>query len=306
MSESLHNNDLPHHLVASSVGGTVTAIAVCPLDVVKTRLQAQPNPCNRWAFHPSWVEMHAGYQPPPCPPAFQARSSLEAFYLIIRYEGLRVLWRGLTPTLFMTVPGVTLYFTLYEQFSRLFGTPSLAGACARIISVLFTSPFEMLRTYAQAKPQSQGLLTVLPRLVKVQGLSGLYIGVGPTLLRDVPFSAIYWPVFERVRVKLEKRNPNSSPFNTSFLSGAMAGSIAAVLATPADVLKTRMQMSIDSLDQKEIKPQFSRVIAELLHKEGFRGFFRGVTPRVFRIAPACALMISSYDYCKKLLQDFSK
>jgi len=211
------------------------------------------------------------------------------------------------PTLVMTVPGVAMYFYLYEKIFENCQIPSVSGALARTVSVVFTSPFDMLRTYVQSKRGSRSSFQVVQKLLQFRGVGGLWIGLWPTLWRDVPFSAIYWAVYEKARQYYQSTGEKT--FRSDFLAGMTGGSIAAVIATPADVLKTRLQMSIDSdtICQKEKKPVYVLpLIKELYKTEGIRGFFRGVTPRVLRIAPACALMISSYVYCKKILQEFRR
>ena len=74
---------------------------------------------------------------------------------IARLEGVTSLWRGLVPTLVMTVPGVALYFTSYEKFKEeLSGlghlTPLVAGATARTLTATVTSPLELFRTNIQS------------------------------------------------------------------------------------------------------------------------------------------------------------
>lgn len=160
----------------------------------------------------------------------------EGFYQIVRYEGVRTLWRGLTPTILMTVPGVTLYvsvllfftisyFTLYEQLQFYINFPLFSGALARIITVLATSPLEMLRTYLQSKRDVRGITEVTHSLVRTRGFFGLWSGTWPTLVRDVPFSAIYWTLMERLRkdLKAYSKNNDRKYFSTTFLAGAMSG-----------------------------------------------------------------------------------
>lgn len=280
------------HILASTVGGTATAIAVCPLDVVKTRLQAQPEAPKDVAFL-SKPSKH-----------FKAHNTLEGLYQIVRYEGVRTLWRGLTPTILMTVPGVTLYFTLYEQLQLYINFPLFSGALARVVTVLATSPLEMLRTYLQSKRDVRGIGEVTRSLIRTRGFLSLWSGTWPTLIRDVPFSAIYWTLMERLRtdLKLYSKNNERKYFSTTFVAGALSGTIAAIIVAPADVIKTRLQMSIDSETHKI--PTTTEITRDLWAREGYKGFFRGIGARVFRVAPACALMISSYELCKIKLHTY--
>jgi len=62
----------------------------------------------------------------------------------------------------------------------------------------------------------------------------------PTMLRDVPFSALYWPAYEACKaVLLPASTTRTEVFLGTFASGAIAGSIAATATLPFDVIKTR-------------------------------------------------------------------
>ena len=62
------------------------------------------------------------------------------------------------------------------------------------------------------------------------------------LLRDVPFSIIYWFGYEYLKLKLNSMlDPSYYPL-VPFVSGSLAGSVSAVLTNPLDVAKTHMQV----------------------------------------------------------------
>jgi solute carrier family 25 protein 39/40 len=69
--------------------------------------------------------------------------------------------------------------------------------------------------------------------------------------------------------------------------------IAAIITTPFDVVKTQRQVSSDAEEAR-----LGRILKNIMLKDGTAGFFRGVTPRVVKVAPACAIMISSYEMGK--------
>ena len=117
-----------------------------------------------------------------------------------------------------------------------------------------------------------------------------------SLLRDVPFSALYWPFYEYLR-------PPEFHFWQNFTAGAVAGSIASAITLPFDVIKTRFQLE---LGESGVKKSNSEVIREIVSNHGYRGLFTGLVPRLLKVAPACAIMISSYEYCKKYFQTRNK
>jgi solute carrier family 25 protein 39/40 len=109
----------------------------------------------------------------------------------------------------------------------------------------------------------KGILHLLRKIVHLGGWRRLYAGLPPTLLRDAPFSAIYWSSYEAIkrshflRVSVPFSCPgghancfldvlaqNQNTFMTAFISGAASGTFAAILTNPIDVIKTRRQMLI--------------------------------------------------------------
>jgi len=78
-------------------------------------------------------------------------------------------------------------------------------------------------------------------LLRERGILGLYRGTAATALRDVTFSAIYFPLFANLNSLGPKRDDGQAVFYWSFLSGCAAGSTAALCVNPMDVIKTRLQ-----------------------------------------------------------------
>lgn len=71
---------------------------------------------------------------------------------------------------------------------------------------------------------------------------GLYKGTGATMLRDVSFSVVYFPLFAKLNSFGPKREDGSTVFWASFLAGCVAGAKAACVVNPMDVVKTRLQL----------------------------------------------------------------
>uniref|UniRef100_A0A672FB40 Mitochondrial glutathione transporter SLC25A39 n=1 Tax=Salarias fasciatus TaxID=181472 RepID=A0A672FB40_SALFA len=248
--------------------------------------------------------------------------TLDAFVKISRHEGLRSLWSGLPPTLVMAVPATIIYFTCYDQlrdFLR-FGldlqgshVPLVAGGLARLGAVTVISPLELVRTKMQSRRLSYGELRVCIRSAVAQdGVLSLWRGWGPTVLRDVPFSALYWFNYELVKTRLcDHSGAPQGNFSISFTAGAVSGAIAAVLTLPFDVVKTRRQIQLGELDTLGVsvkkKPSSTWLIMKQICTElGYRGLFAGFMPRVIKVAPACAVMISTYEFGKAFFQKMNR
>jgi solute carrier family 25, member 39/40 len=283
------------------------------------------------------------------------RSTFDALNKIARNEGPRTLWRGVTPTLMMAIPGNVIYFTGYDwlRFSQASPirkvandtyAPLLAGSFARVLAGIAVSPLEMFRTRMQATPGGgsgvfRETLLGLQRMTQTQGYTSLWRGLTLTMWRDVPFSAIYWWGYEAVKNKLidarELRNgraldaergltssrptsgheTDSSIFVDSFIAGSASGAVAAFVTTPFDVGKTRQQVyrhagddspSVQVAREAAKKGKFvpeelsmPRFMYHIFREEGASGVFKGWIPRTLKVAPACAIMISSYEMGKR-------
>uniref|UniRef100_A0A060TBI8 ARAD1D35508p n=1 Tax=Blastobotrys adeninivorans TaxID=409370 RepID=A0A060TBI8_BLAAD len=141
------------------------------------------------------------------------------------------------------------------------------------------------------------------QMVASQGVLSLWKGLVLTLWRDVPFSAVYWANVEYIRRELNKLayfQQNDATFFESFISGSVAGAIAAVVTTPFDVGKTRQQ--VGHHEAKSSRLGMLPFMGNIVKNEGISALFVGVTPRVLKVAPACAIMISSYEMGKKVFR----
>lgn len=146
-------------------------------------------------------------------------------------------------------------------------------------------------------------------LVREKGVTILWRGLGPTLWRDVPFSGLYWAGFEIIKSRLNSSSsplPPLTPIATSFISGAVSGTLAALVTQPFDVLKTRRQVFTPS---KNCSPEALRhrastfpLALHVIQSEGWAALFAGVVPRCAKIAPACGLMIACYEGVGRYLE----
>uniref|UniRef100_A0A1A8I8N4 Mitochondrial glutathione transporter SLC25A39 n=1 Tax=Nothobranchius kuhntae TaxID=321403 RepID=A0A1A8I8N4_NOTKU len=217
----------------------------------------------------------------------------------------------------MAVPATIIYFTCYDQLRDFmwFGLgfqgshiPLLAGGLARLGAVTVISPLELVRTKMQSRKLTYKQLWVcIHSAVAQDGLLSLWRGWGPTVLRDVPFSALYWFNYELVKTKLcEEYQMPQANFSISFSAGAVSGAIAAVLTLPFDVVKTRRQIQLGEIDALAVSLKKTtstwHIMKGIWAELGYRGLFAGFMPRVIKVAPACAVMISSYEFGKAFFQ----
>ncbi|XP_004374355.1 probable mitochondrial glutathione transporter SLC25A39 isoform X6 [Trichechus manatus latirostris] len=316
-------------MVASGAGAVVTSLFMTPLDVVKVRLQSQrPSVasgkcllyCNGVLeplyLCPNGVRCATWFQDPT-----RFTGTMDAFVKIVRHEGTKTLWSGLPATLVMTVPATAIYFTTYDQLktflcgraltSDLY-TPMVAGALARLGTVTVISPLELVRTKLQARHVSYRELGACVQAAVAQGgWRSLWLGWGPTALRDVPFSALYWFNYELVKSWLSGPRPkDQTSVGISFVAGGISGMVAAILTLPFDVVKTQRQVALGAVEAVRVRSPHADSTWLLLRRiraeSGTRGLFAGFLPRIIKAAPSCAIMISTYEFGKSFFQKLNQ
>ncbi|KIH88430.1 solute carrier family 25, member 39/40 [Sporothrix brasiliensis 5110] len=283
-------------------------------------------------------------------------STVDGLRKIARNEGISTLWRGLSPTLLMSIPANVIYFTGYEwlrfnpespihratpdQYA-----PLVAGAFARVLAATAVGPIELFRTRLQA---AQGQSAAGPlrdtfqglrRMVQTHGIHSLWRGLTLTLWRDAPFSAMYWWGYETVRSQLtearerrrgrdlldldgsrrvrerrrsQSRENHRATFLDSFAAGSLSGAAASIATMPFDVGKTRTQVFREAAQAGvptaavAEEQTMGRLLWHIFRTEGIAGLFKGWIPRTLKVAPACAIMISSYEVGKKVFRGMNE
>ncbi|KAI1375420.1 mitochondrial carrier [Hypoxylon crocopeplum] len=179
-------------------------------------------------------------------------------------------------------------------------------------------------------------------MVAESGYRSLWRGLSMTLWRDVPFSGMYWFGYETIRGKLtdmreerhgrsltrelngsktrartrsQSREGHAATFMDSFTAGALSGAFASTVTMPFDVGKTRRQVYHDASNKAlpaadaALAPEGRSMMRFLLHiysTEGLAGLWKGWLPRTLKVAPSCAIMISSYEVGKRVFRSINE
>jgi len=229
------------------------------------------------------------------------RNSFHCFYKVLTTEGIRGLYKGLLPQLVGVAPEKAIKLTVNDLLRKLFGQPGghinlpleiLAGMGAGASQVLFTNPLEIvkIRLQTQGEPGSvakRGAISIIREL----GFFGLYKGASACLLRDIPFSGIYFPAYANLKVYLGENGVTG--WKHLFFSGVLAGVPAAFLCTPADVIKTRLK--VQARAGQQVYHSIPDAFFKIMKEEGFKAFWKGGLARVFRSSPQFGVTLLSYE-----------
>ena len=211
----------------------------------------------------------------------------------------------------ISVPSSTAYILAYDHLLNVVlppfirsetAVPLVAGVLARSTIASIASPLELIRTNLQSTPLSpeiphtmRSVLSSIRTLIRTNGYQVMWRGLGPTLWRDVPFSGFYWASYEKWKREFAKRGHEGAWI--AFISGAISGTSAALLTSPFDVLKTRRQALIMSSPSTFKGSSTFHLLLRIFRTEGPSAFFAGIIPRIAKIAPACGILIASFEVC---------
>ncbi|CAF1631849.1 unnamed protein product [Adineta ricciae] len=304
-------------VIATSCGAMCTALLMTPFDVVRIRLQSQQHPFSKgdcFVFRNGLGDhictCFNGKETVPwynrsIPGKYSG--TIDALLKITRSEGIRSLWSGLPPTLVMSLPNTVIYFTTYEQLKCFMGykrtnvnpvIPGIAGGLARMLAVLVTSPLELIRTKKMSEKLSYSeLLNMLKGSIESDGLRSLWRGLIPTIWRDLPFSIFYWSTYERLKLSIMKKF-STSPTLSAFYSGATAGALATVLTHPFDTVKSIRQVQLGN-NQTQVTNRTLSILRQMLQERGIQSWYKGLIPRLLKVSPACAIMISTIEFFRE-------
>ncbi|CAH1712681.1 calcium-binding mitochondrial carrier protein Aralar1 [Aphis gossypii] len=276
-----------YRFTLGSISGAIGATAVYPIDLVKTRMQNQ----RAGSFIGELMY----------------RNSFDCFKKVIRHEGIFGLYRGLLPQLIGVAPEKAAKLTVndlvrdklrQENGDLAVSAEIIAGACAGFSQVIFTNPLEIVKIRLQvageiASTKKLSAITVIKEL----GFFGLYKGAKACFLRDIPFSAIYFPAYNHVKQAFADEKGYNHPLSL-LAAGCIAGVPAASLVTPADVIKTRLQVVA-----RKGQTTYNGLVdcaMKIYKEEGPRAFWKGTGARVFRSSPQFGVTLLSYEILQRL------
>ncbi|KAL0430171.1 UNVERIFIED_CONTAM: Nicotinamide adenine dinucleotide transporter 2, mitochondrial [Sesamum radiatum] len=287
---------------AGAAAGAIAATFVCPLDVIKTRFQVHGLP-----------EMH--------PSGRRGSVILVSLQNVVRNEGLKGLYRGLTPTLAALLPNWAVYFTVYGHLKELLhsyeggkgqltiASNMIAAAGAGAATAIATNPLWVVKTRLQTQGMRQdvvpykNIFSALRRIAHEEGFRGWYSGLLPSLA-GISHVAIQFPAYERIKFYLAKRDNKSSnelsPWEVAVAS-SFSKLVASVSTYPHEVVRSRLQ---EQGQVRNSELQYTGVIdciKKVFQKEGIPGFYRGCATNLLRTTPSAVITFTSYEMIHRFL-----
>ncbi|KAI0770505.1 mitochondrial carrier [Fomes fomentarius] len=285
--------DYSAFFLAGALCCTVTHGGMTPIDVVKTRIQVDPE---------------------------MARMSLlSGGRRIVAQEGPTALLTGFGPTAVGYLIQGGAKFSGYEfwkkQFVQIAGAQDTAvryrtaiylgaSSVAEFFADILLTPLEATRIrMVSQRHYASGLVTGFARLAREEGLSGLYAGFLPILCKQIPYAIGQFTVnefchelaFRNMSEQVKQSLGGPAKFSIGLGSGIVAGFAAALLSQPADTLLSQINRGHGP------KGSMAHRLIVLARQAGFHGLFAGLGPRMVMTAGLVAGQFLLYGGIKDVL-----
>ncbi|KAJ2997927.1 hypothetical protein HDV02_005022 [Globomyces sp. JEL0801] len=304
---------------AGGAAGTIGAVVTCPLEVVKTRLQSSLYRAN---------EVGLNTKNPLKLMFNHVNGVITILRDIRRVEGIRALWKGLTPNLIGIIPARSIHFGVYTQGKHYYSLLNngvedsyvhlISAGTASIATAVVTNPIWLIKTRMQLQSEEVAKRAVLPKyknsfhcltsVLKTEGLPGLYRGFSASMLGLVE-TAAQFAMYESFKKSLlnyrqkiaDKSHPDGqapkltqlSWYDTT-LASSSAKLIAAIATYPHEVLRTRLRQTPENGVRKYTGLWQS---ASLIYKqEGMAALYGGMTAHLMRVVPNAAILFVSFEF----------
>ncbi|KAI4375269.1 hypothetical protein MLD38_013159 [Melastoma candidum] len=281
---------------------TGVTVALYPVSVIKTRLQV----ATRETVEKSVASVVKG---------------------ILKTDGIPGLYRGFGTVITGAIPARILFITALEtakvttfkmveplklaEPTQAAIANGVAGMMASLSSQAVFVPIDvvsqklMVQGYSGHEKYSGGI-DVIRKVLKADGVRGLYRGFGLSVITYAPSSAMWWASYgasQRVIWRLlgyGSESQEGTPGQGTVVAvqaagGIFAGATASCITTPLDTIKTRLQVL-----GHEKKPSATNVVKNLIKEDGWTGLYRGLGPRFFSMSAWGTSMILTYEYLKRL------
>lgn len=270
-------NPIVKAFASGSCSGIICTALLQPLDVIKTRLQ---NPALSFGSHSTGSRI------------------IPIVANVIKHEQISGLWKGTTPALMRSVPGIGLYFCCLEYVKTRFfhkKTPSpsesiLIGVIARGMAGATLMPMTVVKTrFESGVYQYSGVMVALQDIFHHEGIRGLTRGMVPTIFRDAPYAGIYFMFYNQAKSVVPKDIYSTYTSPVNFTCAVISSTLASLVTQPPDVFKTQLQ-----LYPNKYSGMWS-VVVQVYLRHGILGYFQGIVPRLMRRTLVAAISWTLYE-----------
>jgi len=185
---------------------------------------------------------------------------------------------------------------------------SLAGLLTGLATRVLVQPLDVvkIRFQLQEEPMRgvnagkyRGFLQAITLIAKEEGIGSLWKGHIPAQGLSAVYGLVQFSTFEYLSTRLDARSQKAKSMRSviDLISGAIAGCCGITAAMPFDVIRSRLVAQ----SGHEIYTGTMHAVRAIARTDGFKGFFRGLTPSLAQIAPYTGIQFATYNWCSALL-----
>jgi solute carrier family 25 carnitine/acylcarnitine transporter 20/29 len=285
MTENKKDNKLRSisiNLLSGSISG-IASTAVChPMDTLRTRLQASTAHYN---------------------------GALDCLVQTVKNEGFMALYQGLSAPLAAQAVYKAVIFGTNSQVRPLlpntgsqYGEVFIGGFVSGAVNSFVVTPVELVRNRLMVQNRAISGVRVGPRdivakVLRQDGIVGLWRGLLPTLMRDAPGVGCWFVGFDFAKdaFRYFSSDPKQPlPFWKTFAAGSFGGMAFWAVALPVDTVKSVYQI-------QEQKTSLLTVTRKLIAEKGLFYLFRAWPVAFGRGIPGAAVTLTTYDMAYQYL-----
>ncbi|CDO57470.1 hypothetical protein DV451_002927 [Geotrichum candidum] len=292
-------------LIAGGTAGLFEALCCHPLDTIKVRMQL-----TKKSFNPDGTPV-------------KQLGFLKTGIQIAKRETPLGLYKGLGAVVTGIIPKMSIRFSSYEFYKKQLtpengnisvGNTFIAGVGAGLTeAVIVVNPTEVVKIRLQAQnhslvdpldtPKYRNAAHCVYTVIREEGITALYRGVALTAARQASNQGVNFTVYSQLKEKLNEIQPQYSgqlPSWQTSLIGLISGALGPLSNAPLDTIKTRMQREGGASKETGLS-RFTRITRQLIAQEGVHALYKGITPRIMRVAPGQAVTFTVYEYIREVL-----
>ncbi|SCV73638.1 BQ2448_6068 [Microbotryum intermedium] len=311
-------------LLAGGLAGAVSRTATAPFDRLKVYLITSPSTLQPIPprYVPSLGSPEAAAPSRPTKKVRRGKGSIPAAVRAIWRQGggPAAFWTGNGLNVIKIFPESAIKFLSYESAKRVFAqywdrvpdqtmisnsSRFVSGGIGGVLSQFVIYPIETLKTRVMSSTggehKGNALIFETAKNIWRKGGVKLYFrGLPAGLIGVFPYSAIDMSTFEGIKLAYTKWAGEEPGIPGSLAFGALSGGVGATSVYPLNLVRTRLQAQ-----GTPAHPQTYTGVCDAARKcyqrEGWRGFYKGLTPTLVKVVPAVAISYAVYDASKKVL-----
>lgn len=155
---------------------------------------------------------------------------------------------------------------------------------------------------AVVAPKYRNAVHAVYTIVKEEGFGALYRGVSLTAARQATNQGANFTVYSKLKEFLQNyHNTDILPSWETSVIGLVSGAIGPFSNAPLDTIKTRLQKDKTMKNETKGTSSWKRIAvigSQLIKEEGVAALYKGITPRVMRVAPGQAVTFTVYEFVR--------